>query len=1015
MSDMDLLRCFQDTLCNDLNKLHEAELRLHHLALVPGFYSGCLDMLQADHLQDIKVAAAVFFKNQILKNWQPPDASFDLQSVQHPIIDEEKAHIKSNLLAIFDQSNYHIKQQLIPVLRLLITIEYPNQWPELLAQVGPYLDTNPKSMADEEFNEIYTAIVAITEIFRKYRWFNNNQRELILEPILDQISPFLVTLCDYLAHNSEQLTEFKAEIMKLILKGFKYLTYFDMPLYLQTPVMMQRWHHIYIKIVNMKLPGYIKGSEYDKEMLQISKVLKWSFANLNRLLERYVLGRSVHIQFKKMFVTDILPGITQNLIEIVELWCMKQKWLNLSSLYYLLEVLSNCVSIKSLWKLIKPITSHLIRYVIYPILVPNDRKIEIFQNDPQEYIQLTFNYFNTEKNIPDMAAIALLNTLLEKRTATCVAPVASFISNKLEELGKCPETMPVAQQKEGILRMMGAMIRHLFDKNEYDVEGFLMTKVLNNLNSSHEFLVARTFEVIGKFSDLKFTDEENLNLVIYSILRNFQTSENVNLVVMLENSLAIQSYLHIPEFKQQLSTMVLGVMSKLLDFSSQVDNDIISVVMQECVENFSEQLQPFGAELVEQLVANFMDLCQDLDDDNSDKVISAIGILNTIITVLLSFQNNQAVVHRLIEVLLPVIKHVLGLGDENFVTEIAEIIENLVFLNRDITPDLYDILHVIAALFNTKLGLAYFDELLPCLKNFLIYGETFAGYIANPNTIASNNDLRDAYANIFVQIFTTVSNDEACDNQQDWISNLELIQYFILAYKLYLVPYLPVIVPEIIKLLPQYNTNDIAFKINVINTLISCLIYDSNLTIRLLHQNFNHFLIHWMNSVPSLSRVYDIKLSVLGMISLANNNNIVVNNLEMNLSYLMKKLPHQIVELNKRKQVFDAINHKNDALCGPEIDLDVDDVDDDNDDDNISNSVHNPVKNDEAVSQTEYIQFLNQENLKLLNVEEIVEDPLEVTPLDNVDVYDIFSNFMELLKVKNIEKYNILFGDVQCP
>ena len=40
------------------------------------------------------------------------------------------------------------------------------------------------------------------------------------------------------------------------------------------------------------------------------------------------------------------------------------------------------------------------------------------------------------------------------------------------------------------------------------------------------------------------------------------------------------------EFKQVLSNIVLPTMSKLLDLSNEIDNDAISVVMQDCVENF---------------------------------------------------------------------------------------------------------------------------------------------------------------------------------------------------------------------------------------------------------------------------------------------------------------------------------------------------------------------------------------------------------------------------------------------
>ena len=88
--------------------------------------------------------------------------------------------------------------------------------------------------------------------------------------------------------------------------------------------------------------------------------------------------------------------------------------------------------------------------------------------------------------------------------------------------------------------------------------------------------------------------------------------------------------------------------------------------MQDCVEAYSEQLQPFGVDLMSKLVQQFLRLAQEIkeslaniddanfdsadNDDLSDKTIAAIGILNTMITVLLSFENSAPILHNLEEV-----------------------------------------------------------------------------------------------------------------------------------------------------------------------------------------------------------------------------------------------------------------------------------------------------------------------------------------------------------------------------
>lgn len=120
------------------------------------------------------------------------------------------------------------------------------------------------------------------------------------------------------------------------------------------------------------------------------------------------------------------------------------------------------------------------------------------------------------------------------------------------------------------------------------------------------------------------------------------------------------------EFKLVLSNVILPTMTKLLDLSNEIDSDAISVVMQDCVENFSAQLQPFGVDLMSKLVQQFMKLAQEIHeasqvdvddfdgnfDDQGDKVMAALGFINTMITVLLSFENSREICIKLEEIFL---------------------------------------------------------------------------------------------------------------------------------------------------------------------------------------------------------------------------------------------------------------------------------------------------------------------------------------------------------------------------
>ena len=186
------------------------------------------------------------------------------------------------------------------------------------------------------------------------------------------------------------------------------------------------------------------------------------------------------------------------------------------------------------------------------------------------------------------------------------------------------------------------------------------------------------------------------------------------------------------EFKQVLSNIVLPTMSKLLDLSNEIDNDAISVVMQDCVENFSEQLQPFGVDLMGKLVQQFLKLAHEINeasqadvddfdgnyDDQGDKAMAALGFINTMITVLLSFENSREICIKLEELFSQAINYVLVNKLDEFFAEVGELMENSTFLLRTVTPVMWDNFKLLYNTFEEGTALMYFEELLACLKNF---------------------------------------------------------------------------------------------------------------------------------------------------------------------------------------------------------------------------------------------------------------------------------------------------------
>ncbi|CCG23840.1 Nmd5 protein [Candida orthopsilosis Co 90-125] len=1029
-----ILECFAGTLLTDVQARNNAEAKLRELSIQPGFLGCCLDILaQPETPAHVKKAAAVYFKNRVIKFWNIRDESSTLR-----IDNDERPVIKDRLLPVILVCDYHIKQQLIPVLRLLISLEF-DSWDSLLQQTGELL-----SQSSNSEDHLYTAMLCFKEIARKFKWTDNQVKQAKLYSIIEQVFPYLLTIGSSIVKSvsdGQEITELKAEILKMILKSYKYVTYYDFPEPLRTRDQVFAWGEFHASVINMNPPTYVTNSdltEQEKSFLQISKCYKWAVANILRLFIRYAssntLSRKVSYQdFHDLFLTEFIPHFIQQFLTITEEYCHGNRWLGMTALYQLLEFLSHCVVEQSTWKLIKPYFETLITHLVYPVIVPTDQILEIYEEDPQEYINLCFD-ITGDYNNAESAALGFIATALHKRRKFCLQPIINLIQNELAQLQQFPEeTLDAAKKKEGLLRILGNVSGYL--PKDASIEPMLSSLVIPNLNSKHDFLKARAIEVCSQFSDVNFTSHQTLSTLIHGILQNFN-DQNVSLPVQFNSALAIQAFIPVEEFKQVLATIVLPTMSKLLEMSNEIDNDAISVVMQECVENFSEQLQPFGVDLMSKLVSQFMRLAVEVNDasqvdvddfdnnyeDQGDKSMAAVGFINTMITVLLSFENSQEICIKLEEIFSPVIAFVFTNQMDEFYAEVGELMDNSIFLLRSITPCMWSNFDLLYKSFQNGSALMYVEELMPCLQNFLIFGKQEL----------KNND---ALARSMFTILQMIISDEDELSVADLNLAFEFAQTFVLTLEEKAAPFVSKLISFDLENFDKLKNRKLtsAFAVNSFNVIVASLIYNCQGVIMLLQQS-NHlvdFFNKWFEMIPQLSRVYDLKLSLLGLISLSKVDTLpqeIVQEISHKYVKVLKLLSTAIPELEKKRKDIDGLNGENQAFHSSasfgndgddEWEEDFDDIEanEAGHEDHVGGGDGEDDADEDAIRQ--YTEFLEAENADLAhsgfynaNDEEIFEDPLATTPLDEVNIFEAFKLYLHDLQQNNVNHFQRLFGNL---
>lgn len=483
-------------------------------------------------------------------------------------------------------------------------------------------------------------------------------------------------------------------------------------------------------------------------------------------------------------------------------------------------------------------------------------------------------------------------------------------------------------------------------------------------------------------------------------------------------------------------------MSKLLELSDEIDNDAISMVMQECVENFSEQLQPFGVDLMSKLVEQFMRIAQevystqntyadgngddvDYDDDNdsSEKVMAAIGLLNTMITVLLSFENSQAILFKLEEVYYPIMEFVFANKIDDFFTEVGELIENSTFLLRLISPTMWKAFALIVSSFEDGIALLYIEELMPALNNYLIFGKL---------SELGGTGSQEVSQGIYTIFNSILDGDETQIEFNDISFACQLGQNLILSLEQQSIPYIPMVMKKVLPVFKnmiedKHHVRNNSFDVNVNNVLVSSIVYDLVSSLQVLGEIglAQIFFERWLKLIPVLKRVFDIKLSVLGLISILNNNEVLgqfdegfIKQLISALVFLLKILPDAIKSLEERRQNFNELDDAGmQRLWEQEQEAFNNfkgDFNDDEEDFEGEGEEEEGGANDE-----EYDSFLRQqeENFKLKSSgfydeedEQIHEDPLSSTPLDNLNVFKYFKDFLVNLQANELHKYQLLFG-----
>lgn len=251
MNISQLLSAIQMCLTPDQKSVNQGRQLIDQNQTQPGH---CLNLiLIADNKQNsfhVRQFAVSNLKLTVEQLWKPKTGTLAVSQ-------QDKDTLKQNILealirSVDEKLIYQLYQEIIYTMTVH---EYPNNWPQIIAQIIDKL----KNQTD--FAQILGSLLAFQKVISVYEFMTHEDR-IPLNNLIIQTFPQLTALVQKLLSNYNNQT---AIIVKTILKIYYTATNFDLPIPLSDPNQINSWM-IFVKLIfDTPLPPELEQRSQNEE------------------------------------------------------------------------------------------------------------------------------------------------------------------------------------------------------------------------------------------------------------------------------------------------------------------------------------------------------------------------------------------------------------------------------------------------------------------------------------------------------------------------------------------------------------------------------------------------------------------------------------------------------------------------------------------------------------------------------------------------------------------------------
>ncbi|XP_034839761.1 importin-7-like isoform X1 [Maniola hyperantus] len=978
----------------DPNQRQQAEEQLARIHKIIGFAPA---LLQGVMLNDVPLpvrqAGVIYLKNLVTSGWQEKEAE-DGEPIPFSIHEQDRAMVRDMIVDAIVQAPDIIRVQLCVCLKTMIKHDFPSRWPQIVDKIHIYLQNH-------EPNSWMGALLCLYQLIKSYEYHAAEKRGPLIEA-MNLLLPMMYNLIVNL--QADQSIE-SVLIQKQILKCFYGLIKYILPLGLITNEVFTKWMEVLRSVMEQPVPEHTLQVEEDERMeLPWWKCKKWAVHTLYRLFERYgspVNAREEYVQFAEWYLTTFTGGILEVLLKILDQYRQKV-YISPRVLQQTISYIDQCVSHAHSWKLLKPHMFAIIQDVLFPLMSYSEADEELWFSDPHEYIRIKFDIFEDFVS-PVTAAQSLLMSCCKKRKDMLERTMhlcMQVLTGQGGEYGP--------RQRDGALHMVGTLNDILIKKKFYkdEIDSLLSQYVFPEFHSQLGYMRARACWVLHCFASVRFKSEplliEAVRLTVHALLNDSDLPVKVEAAIALQMLLTSQEKVH-----KLLEPQVKAVTTELLKVIRETENDNIANVLQKIVPLYTEQLMPMAYEIMDHLATTFSNVIE-TDSGTDEKAITAMGLLNTMQTVLNVMEDNPEIMAQLEKTVLRVVGHILHHNIIEYYEEAMTLLCNLTA--KTISEDMWKVLQMLYQVFE-KEGYDYFTDMMPVLHNYITIDTN--AFLSNENHILAMFNMAKA-----------VLNSDAEDESEVYAA--KLLEVIVLQCSGKIDNCLRSFVELVLsRLTRKVKTSEL--RTMLLQVLIAILYCNPHLLFTILNSLqesvpnasiTQHFIKQWIHDTDCFMGLHDRKLCVLGICTL----------LEMgpqrpNLDEILPKiLPSCLVLFDGLKRAYEARAEADEDTSSEEDDADDDEEVLSSDDDDIDqmnseyleNLARMATKNStqQGINMTAKIEEYDSED----DEDDFEPDETAIecytTPLDEndctVDEYIKFKNTLSTLSTSEPALYHAL-------